>query len=434
MNNPPAIGIAGLGGFSLEHHRAILHLEDTGEARVLCTTGHGAACNQEAVSDLDLERRGVAVFSNFDDMLDASAHTLDLVIVPTPIPLHAPMHKACVARDLPCYLEKPPTLYAPELRQMLHNDLQASKATFVGFNFMGEPIRRMLKMRLLAGEFGPLKRVSYLGLWARSESYYQRASWAGKLKLDGFPVLDSCLGNAMSHMVFNCLHWASTDGLYSWAEVARLQAELYRANPICSADTMFVQGVTTSGVELRLAGSHACDQGWIRDEILVCEGATITYRVGDCYKIEWHDGRTETKSTAGFEPTLTNLRNYLSYLKGERQRPLVALGDTCSFVDLYGLMFVAAGRIATVPDDAIYRIQRPKQCHFSIRGLSKASQLFIRDGAFPSETVAWGRAGGHASREDLGRLSAVLAEMCKQAEQKSPVEQTNAEIKVLAGG
>jgi hypothetical protein len=153
-------------------------------------------------------------------MLDAECGELEVVTVPTPIPLHAPMHRACVERGLACYLEKPPTLYHAELDEMLAVEARAARQTQVAFNFIVEDSRQALKRRILAGEFGRVLRAGSHGHWPRPTTYFTRSAWAGRLFLGGRPVLDSCIGNAMAHYVHSLLFWCGDSALLSWAEAA----------------------------------------------------------------------------------------------------------------------------------------------------------------------------------------------------------------------
>jgi predicted dehydrogenase len=170
-------------------------------------------------------------------MLERHRRELDLVVVPTPINLHAEMHAAATAFGLPVHLEKPPTLDHAELEQMIAADAHARRASFVGFNFIIEKTRLALKQRLLAGEFGDVRGATLSATWPRPTSYFTRNQWAGRLLVGDQLVLDSCFGNAMAHFVHNLLFWAGNRGLYSWGQPAAVRAELDRAHPIEGADT-----------------------------------------------------------------------------------------------------------------------------------------------------------------------------------------------------
>ena len=110
-------------------------------------------------------------------------------------------------------------------------------------------------------------------LWPRPAGYFARNGWSGRLIIDGRIVLDSCLGNTMAHSVDNMLFWTGTAGLFSWAEIAAVRAELYRAHAIEGADTFFVEADLATGCTLRFALSLACAGASTSSETIICEKA-----------------------------------------------------------------------------------------------------------------------------------------------------------------
>ncbi|MBL9202915.1 MAG: Gfo/Idh/MocA family oxidoreductase, partial [Opitutaceae bacterium] len=260
-----------MGGFAGWHHQAIARLEEKGHAKLVCTCDPQAALFAGEQQAWRLAARGVQVFTDYRAMLDACHRELDFVVVPTPIQLHAEMHAATTALGLPVYLEKPPTLDCAELEKMIAADARARKASHVGFNFIVEKPRLALKERLLAGEFGAIRGATLASLWPRPTSYFTRNDWAGRLMMGDRLVLDSCFGNAMAHFVHNLLFWAGGPALFSWAQIAAVRAELYRAHAIEGADTFFVEADTESGITLRFALSHACAGASSHGETVHCE-------------------------------------------------------------------------------------------------------------------------------------------------------------------
>ncbi len=124
------------------------------------------------------------------------------------------------------------TLDPVEFACMITNEAKARYRTQVGFHFVYLSDRLDLKRRIVAGEFGCLKRVSFTGLVRRSLGYYARNQWAGRLMLGNAMVLDSCFGNAFAHNLNNLLFYAGTHGLNQWAQPREVRATLLRANNI----------------------------------------------------------------------------------------------------------------------------------------------------------------------------------------------------------
>ncbi len=401
-------GIIGMGGFAGHHHDAVKRLEEEGECKLICGCDPNPGAFEDRMREWDLSGRSVAVFDDYRDMLEACHERLDLVTIPTPVPLHAPMHRACVQKGLPVYLEKPPTLDYTELDEMLAVEERAAKLTNVGFNFIIDSRRQRLKRRMLDGEFGAVRQVCFCGLWPRPVSYYQRSPWAGRLMLDGQLVLDSCMGNAMAHYVHNVLFWAGSGELSSWGEVSEVTAELYRAHDIQGVDTVFVTAKTTGGPNLQMALSHACDGESRNPEWVVCDDAVIRYTTGRPYTIERKDGRTETGESDPHVGLYDNLLAYLAYLRGDADRPITRLADSRPFVHCCDLAYVAAQRITTVASSYVTRAGES----VAIKGIEDIVDEFFRTGSMPSEQrVGWARPGGTASVSELPRLRETVLAM-----------------------
>ncbi len=414
MTDVVRVATIGMGGFAASHHGAIEKLEVEGRCRLVCTCDPDPSVARALADELCFESRGVAVYDNYLRMLDHAKGDLDVVTVPTPVPLHAEMHAACVQRGLAVYLEKPPTLDYRELEAMLDTERRATRLTNVGFNYIVEPPRQALKARLLAGEFGTVRKVCFSGLWPRPLSYYQRTFWAGRLVHNGRLVLDSCMGNAMAHHVHNVLFWAGTGELFSWAEVAAVEAELYRAHAIESADTVFARATTASGIELRLAMSHACAGRQHQCEWVMCDDATLYYDVATGFRIV--RGSTEIERGEGTisDPLERNFAAYFDYLEGKAERPMTRLVDSIPFVSLCDLVFVAASRIHTVPDAFATRLraQDENSEYIAINGLNSVVDRFLADDLLPSEQrVDWAAPGGRATASQVGEVASAVARM-----------------------
>lgn len=412
MKPPIRIGIIGLGGYAGAHHDNVLKLEARGHARLVCTCDPNADAFEAQQRAREFPRRGVKVFNDYRAMLDACAHELDMLVVPTPIALHAEMHRAGVERGIAVYLEKPPTLDHRELERMIDTDRAAKKTTLVGFNFIIERARLALKQRMLDGEFGPLREARLIAQWPRPASYFARNNWAGRLLAsDGGVVLDSCFGNAMAHFVHNLLFWAGQSGLMSWGQPQTVRAELYRAHAIQGADTFFVESRTTEGAVLRFALTHACDGAMSHAETVVCEKATIHYVVGQQAEIRWHDGRVEPVTLDPFDALSENHLDYYRYLRGETARPATTLVDSRPFVVLNNLVYIASGEITPFPAECIQSRIHPRdaQTYFAVEGLSSALEDFLANGRWPGTTLGWRKnPGALVTPEDLPRFIPTL--------------------------
>jgi predicted dehydrogenase len=410
---PIRIGIIGMGGFAGAHHQTVARLEERGQAKLICTCDPHPDRFAVAQQSWRLVQRGVPVYSDYRAMLDAHHADLDLVVVPTPINLHAEMHAAAAAYGLPTYLEKPPTLDYAELERMIATDRRSRKSSLVGFNFIVEKPRLALKERLLAGEFGALRGATLRALWPRPASYFRRNDWAGRLMMDDRLVLDSCFGNAMAHFVHNMLFWTGGPELFSWSQVAAVRAELYRAHAIQGADSFFVEADTASGVTLRFALTHACAGVGTHVETVLCDRAVLDYVVGHHIEVRWADGRVEQHPLDPFDGLAENHLEYYRYLRGEAPRPATTLADSRPFVTVNDLAYISSGRISQIPAALVggVRDDQDQQDYLTVTGMTSTMDQFLVRGAWPGAT-GWDRAGAEvATPADLPKLAAIVQTM-----------------------
>jgi len=405
-----------MGGFAGSHHNTVARLEERGLVRLMCACDPLPEAFASARQSWRLSQRGVRIFDDFRVMLHECNNDLDYVVIPTPIGLHAQMHEVITSYGLPAYIEKPPTLSCEELDRMISADKRARKTSLVGFNFIVEKSRLALKERLLSGEFGPVRGGTLCALWPRPAGYFARNGWSGRLIIDGHIVLDSCLGNTMAHFVHNMLFWTGTAGLFSWAEIAAVRAELYRAHAIEGADTFFVEADLATGCTLRFALSLACAGASTSSETIICEKAILRYSVGGQIEVSWKDGRSERISSGPFDGLEENHLEYGRYLRGETPRPATTLEDSRPFVTLNGLAHVSSGRILPIPAAlvSLARDEKEQKDYLSVAGMAKVVENFLCRGIWPSY-AGWRRDNGDVvTPADLARFQDVVRSMASQ--------------------
>ncbi len=410
VDKPVRLAIIGLGGYAAAHHNAAVKLEAEGVVRLVATCDPAMDPFAKRCEELNFEKRGVATFLDYRPMLAAITGKADCVVIPTPIALHAEMHAACIQAGLAVYLEKPPTLDPSELERMIRDANGARFETQVGFNFIIQERRRALKARLLAGEFGALREVRFLGRWPRPETYFTRNNWAaGLMTADGRLLLDSCFANAMAHFVHNTLFWAGLDGMDHWAEPREARAVLFRAHAIAGADTFFVEAAMDRGVKLRLGLTHACAGEAVNREEFHCAHAVVRFDVSEGGEIVWNDGRRESWRADAFEQVTDNVRAYCAYLRGQVMRPATRLTDSRPFVALNALAYLSAGRIHDFNTCGVevVRVYKAGWGHYIVAtGIEEALDAFLAKGEWPRDWVpdAGQRAVGSVDEPQLRAL------------------------------
>ena len=402
-----------MGGFAGSHHNTVVRLEERGVLKLVCACDPSPEAFAAERQALRFDQRGVRFFGGYREMLDACHGELDYVAIPTPIALHAEMHEAVTAYGLPAYLEKPPTLDWQELDRMIAADRRARKSSMVGFNFIVEKSRLALKERLLTGEFGAIRGGTLCALWPRPSGYFARNGWSGRLVIGDKVVLDSCFGNTMAHFVHNMLFWTGTPGLYRWAEIAAVRAELYRAHGIQGADTFFVEADLATGCTLRFALSLACAGSGASSETVICEKAILKYSVGGQIEVTWKDGRSERTSSSPFDGLEENHQEFCRYLRGEIARPATTLEDSRPLVVLNDLAHISSGAIHPIPAHlvSVTRDEKEQKDYLSVAGMPKIVENFLCRGIWPSY-AGWRRENGEVvSPADLGRFHATVRAM-----------------------
>jgi hypothetical protein len=220
----------------------------------------------------------------------------------------------------------------------------------------------------------------------------------------------------MAHFVHNVLFWTGGPELFSWAQIAAVRAELYRAHAIEGADTFFVETDTTAGVTMRFALSHACAGPSTQSEIVLCDKAVLRYSVGRHIEIRWNDGRQEKTLLEPFDPLLENHLEYFRYLRGESARPATTLADSRPFVALNDLAYISNGRIAAIPAEQVsgVRDEKDQKDYLQVGNMQAMQDQFLGRGIWPSAS-GWAREPGEVvTPADLPKLHAVVRTMASR--------------------
>lgn len=253
--NPPRVGLVGFGGYGAVHLR---HLQDFHARGELVLAAVVAFPPEQGGAIVDaLRQQGCEVLGSFPALIAALPRLrLDLVVVPTPIHLHARMTTALLRAGVHVLVEKPLAASNLDAAAIAAAARTEGRMVAVGFQYLHALEVQALKQQLVAGAIGPLRRLVVHAAWPRSHAYYARNDWAGRLRLGSDWVLDSPVSNAMSHFLMVMLFLAGREQ-HALAAPVRLEAELYRAQTIESFDTAVLRLETTTGLQLDFYGTHS---------------------------------------------------------------------------------------------------------------------------------------------------------------------------------
>ncbi len=401
------MGVVGVGGFGRSHLGAVESLASAGRAHLVAVADPFR--EQHVELDSRLSAQGVAWHSTLEEMLEKE--TLDAITIATPVPLHFGMTRRAVEKGVFVYLEKPPVPLLSQLDEMIAWDEDFRVA--VGFQLIySEPIR-FLKQAILDGKLGTVRSIRGGAAAPRRQSYYNRASWAGRMSINGEPVFDGPMTNALAHVLQNILFLGGGDA-WSFARPTSLRGELYRCYPVESFDTSCVRGVLDTGVEFAFAGSHA-----VRDEsphTLEVVGTRGTLRL---------TGGTFSSDIPGLElpqhagsdvPMLASVSRFMDYVCGQPETDIIRLEDTRGFVETTNGTLVSSRGIFPLDARFVESYQVEGDPGLDVLGLGDLITQTITTGRLFSENSApWANRTPTVTREEI--QSAVLEEWIFGAEE-----------------
>ena len=248
--------VIGLGGYGLVHINAIRWLEGLG----LGTLAGVVALDIDRKARPDLVRElassGCILYDDVEQFLAGDVSRADVLTVPIGIQMHVPVSVRALGAGLHVYCEKPAAAMVPDVDTLIAAQEKSGRSVAIGFQHMYSNSIRQIKARICDGRLGPVRSLSLMCGWPRSETYYRRNEWAGKLRVGNEWILDSPANNAHAHYLMNALFLCSPEP--GTADIpATMEAELYRANPIEGPDTTLLRFATRSGAEAFVFLTHA---------------------------------------------------------------------------------------------------------------------------------------------------------------------------------
>ncbi|NUR26066.1 MAG: Gfo/Idh/MocA family oxidoreductase, partial [Catenulispora sp.] len=245
------IVLAGARGHGRWHLDNIRRLQDKGIVRLagICELTPLAA--DEIPDGLGTPEQS----ADFGALLDSTGARI--AVICTPIPTHTDLALTAAARGVHMLLEKPPAPSYAEFRRMADGVAAAGVACQIGFQSLGSHAVPAIREMIAEGAVGDIVGIGGAGAWARPESYYRRAPWAGKRRLNGVDVVDGVLTNPLAHAVATGL---ALNGSMRAEDVTGVELELLRANAIESDDTSCVRVTTAQGRQVTVAATLCAEE------------------------------------------------------------------------------------------------------------------------------------------------------------------------------
>ena len=265
--------VVGITGYGQTHYNDLMREYAAGRVKPVAAVVINPDEAAEKVAAL--REIGCDILPDFDSLITKYAGQIDVCCIPTGIALHKPMSVAAVRAGFNVYVEKPVAATVEEVREMTDAAEKYGKFIAVGYQDMYQSFTHRIKEVLMSGVIGKALKLKCYGLWPRSFVYYGRNRWAGRVIGDnGEAILDSPFTNALAHDLNLQLFYAG-ETFGSMAEVAAVQAAMFRANDIESCDTASIRMTTVRGQELLFTVSHAANCKVNPLHVITCEKGEI---------------------------------------------------------------------------------------------------------------------------------------------------------------
>lgn len=234
---------------------------------------------------------GVPYGANLAELIAATG--ADLVVLSTPIDTHLDLALTALSAGCDLLLEKPPVPDLASFRTLAGALERTGRACQIGFQSYGSAA--VAEARRLVAEpsvaLGEIRGIAAAGAWNRDRAYWTRAPWAGRRVLNGRPVMDGVLTNALGHAVATALYVAGADAA---TDVSTVDTHLYRANDIECDDTSSHTIRTAAGHRVVVSATLCADEfaeprvtihgtratatlWWNRDDLVIGAGDEVRY-------------------------------------------------------------------------------------------------------------------------------------------------------------
>lgn len=381
--------IIGVSGFGATHYDDLMAEVEAGRMRVLGATVINQ--DEEAAKCAHLESLGCALFTDHRRMLARFRNRVDLCLVPTGIPLHAPMSIDAMRAGANVLVEKPVAATVQEVQAMASTEAVTGRFTAVAYQYLYAAETLTMKRLLTGGRLGSVHSVKFWGLWPRPDSYYARNGWAGRLRVGGTWVLDSPIANALSHQL-NMAAFLAGSELPAPARPRSVQAELYRGRDIDSLDTACLRVETHDGPTLYGFVTHCSERNAGPELVARGERGTLRWMPGRA-RVEYPDGTVEEIPCDGAEAMRTRM------LARVRERVRDRGAFVCDLANAGTHTLIVNGAhessaIHTIDRGHITRTPGEESIKTVIRGIDEVVlQAFAGERLFSEMEVPWARPG-----------------------------------------
>ena len=410
MAVPVNVALAGIGGYGEAYLEALLHDPRAAGVNIV---GVADPSYQRCRQLDELRHRKIPVHPTIQTLFASAAAPIELMMIVTPIHLHARQTCFALERGASVLCEKPLAATLGDVVRMTQCEQRAGSGHFVsiGYQWSFSDAIQTLKRDVLAGELGRPIRLKTIVFFPRGIAYFDRNDWAGRLQMpSGDAVFDSPANNATAHYLHNMLYVLGATRETS-AQPKTVQAELYRANKIENYDTAAMRVRTTCGAELLFYTSHSVADRrgpMCRFEF---EKAVVEFDLlnGSRFVARFHDGRQRVYGDPNQD---RNLKIWQSVDAVRSGRP-IACGIRAATPHTLSVLAaqMSSATIGGFPTDLRRMLGENGDSMICIDGLSEALVECFDRGVLPAEhgKLQWARAARLVQPADLAHAPPALA-------------------------
>ena len=389
------IAVVGMGGFARTHLGYVKQVEEAGLGRQVAQVAIPADQDIFGEELAAMQERGIQIYASLREMLGMGRDEIDVVCIPTGIPLHRSMTVAALEAGCNVLVEKPAAGSIQDVDAMLAAEKRSGKLCAVGYQHLYTSEVKRVKALVCEGHLGKVNQIKGFGCWPRDPAYYGRNGWAGRLAVDDTWVLDSPHNNALAHAV-NAMCYMACPQPGAALIPSSVQGELYRANDIESADTVVLRMRSVDGVEVFFAMSHCTDRNVDPTFVISAEKGSLELDYRGEIRIEWADGQEE-KHEAEEEVTRV-LEDVVEVVAGSKEQLACPLAVTRSQT-LCTCGTFESSAINEIPNEL--RFVNNEDEGIVIREMTETVQRAFAEAALFSEMgISWARPGDEIDMRD----------------------------------
>jgi predicted dehydrogenase len=194
-----------------------------------------------------VKKMGGKIYGSLEELIaDPGVEAVDIC---TPHHFHRPMAVAAFRGGKHVLVEKPMAPHPDDCEAMIASQRASGKVGAVQMQAVGRSSMTGLRRAIQEGGIGRIREVFLSSLWWRTDDYYARIPWAGRMKVDGAWCVDGALYNQCVHYVNQMLTLVSPGELPSVSRVKNVKCAMYKfhdAPQLEAGDTAFITAVIDS--------------------------------------------------------------------------------------------------------------------------------------------------------------------------------------------